>query len=156
MDLWLLQYLMMKLKFTNKQSVMPDFVEKAEFKTIIQLSTLDHLTGSDDSIVSEMVAEAVAEMKCYLASRYETVTIFSAVAEERNKTIVMYLKDMVLYHICSRKHAMVMPIIRAKRYEAALAWLKAVQAQEINPVNLNQTIAIVKNGSNNKRNNHQE
>ncbi len=132
------------------------FIEKVDFNTIITTGTLDYLSGNDDEIVLEMADEAVEEMKSYLVDRYNIISAFDMTGSERNKTLLMYGKDIALYHLFSRRHTNQIPIIRAKRYEAAMEWLRKVQKQEINPVGLPISgIKMVASGGNTKRENHQ-
>ena len=132
------------------------FIEKVDFNTIITTGTLDYLSGNDDDIVLEMADEAVEEMKSYLVDRYNITSVFDMTGSERNKTLLMYGKDIALYHLFSRRHTNQIPTIRAKRYEAAMDWLRKVQKQEINPVGLPISgIKMVASGGNTKRENHQ-
>jgi phage gp36-like protein len=135
------------------------FIDKADFFTIISITALDELTGYDDNIVIEMADEAVEEMKAFLNTRYNITIIFYATGADRNKMLLMYGKDIALYHIHSRHHLRSMPEMRIKRYQQALQWLKDVQEQKINPVGLVLTTDpakdMVKTGGNIKRENHQ-
>lgn len=138
---------------------MPAYIEKSDFITIITTTALDLQTGGDDNIIAEMSNEAVAEMKAFLATRYDVDVVFGVSGDERHKTVLMYAKDIALYHIFSRRHTHPMPDIRNKRYENALKWLKDVQDQIINPTDLpvasDAAKAMVKTGGNTKRENHQ-
>ncbi len=134
---------------------MPFFV-KADLKYAIDLTVLDSLTGSDDTIIDELVAEGITEMKAILSARYDVNSIFSVGGTGRHKTIVMYLRDIVLYHIFSISNLGTIPDIRVQRYQAALQWMKDVNEQTINldtlPLNDKE---LIKYGSNDKRENHQ-
>lgn len=133
------------------------FLTKPDFKHSISLTVLDALTGNDDTIIDELSAEAVTEMKFVLGARYDVNTIFSITGAGRPKNLVMYCKDIALFHIYSISNLGEIPENRVKRYEAALQWMKDVNAQKINldglPLN---TKTLVKYGSNEKRINHQE
>ncbi len=133
------------------------FLAKTDFKYSIDLTTLDALTGADDSIWVELSDEAVQEMKSFLNSRYDVAAIFAAIGLLRDKTIVMYCKDITLYHLYSIYSFRAIPKIRIDRYNHALQWLADVQAQKINPdgypVN---TTSLIKSGSNDKRMNQQQ
>jgi phage gp36-like protein len=96
-------------------------------------------------------------MKSYLNARYDLKAIFDAVGDERDKMILMYCKDIALYHIFSYRSYKIVPENRVKRYEKALQWLADVNQQKINldwiPLN---TKSFVKTGSNDKRINQQQ
>src|SRR5690349_1435196 len=98
------------------------FLAKTDFKYSIDLNTLDALTGGDDSIWTELSDEAVQEMKSFLNARYDVATIFAAVGLLRDKTIVMYCKDICLYHLYSIYAFRAIPQIRVDRYNHALQW----------------------------------
>src|SRR5947207_12315131 len=109
------------------------FLAKTDFKYSIDLTVLDALTGADDSIWVELSDEAVLEMKSFLNSRFDVTTIFTAVGLLRDKSIVMYCKDISLYHLYSIYSFKNIPQIRVNRYNHALQWLQDVNAQKINP-----------------------
>lgn len=133
------------------------FLAKTDFKFSIDLSVLDNLTGSDDTIIDELSAEAVTEMKSFLNSRYDVTVIFNAIGTARDKTIVMYCKDIALYHIHSLYNLRVIPAIRLNRYNHALQWMQDVCEQKINPEGLPvNTSSFIKTGSNTPRINQQQ
>lgn len=136
---------------------MGTFLVKEDYAFSINIPVLDALTGGDDAIIDELSAEAVEEMKAFLNARYDVTSIFEQSGESRNKIIVMYCKDIALYHIFSIYNFRMIPGIRKKRYEAALNWLQEVNEQKINPEGLpNNEKSFVKTGSNEKRISHQQ
>lgn len=133
------------------------FLEKADYYTSINLSVLDALTGGDDSIIDELSAEAITEMKSFLNARFDVEQIFNATGVDRNKMILMYCKDIALFHIYSIYNFRRVPEIRDKRYKNALQWLQDVNEQRINPEGLpTNEKTFVKTGGNEKRINHQQ
>ena len=132
------------------------FLEKNDYRFSISLTVLDSLTGGDDLIIEEISAEAVEEMKSYLCSRYDVTPIFEYTGNDRNKSLVMYCKDIALYHFYSISTMMPIPEVRVNRYHKALKWLEYVSKQKINPVGLpDNGNSFVKSGGNGKRINHQ-
>ena len=133
------------------------FLDKADYSTSINIAVIDSLTGGDDSIINTLSEEAVEEMKSYLNSRYEVQPIFDAGGDERNKTLMMYAKDIALYHLYSINTLSSMPETRMNRYKKALSWLQDVSEQKINPEGLQlNNKSFVKTGGNEKRINHQQ
>ena len=133
------------------------FLAKTDYRFSISISVLNSLTGSDDTIVDEFSAEAVEEMKSYLNTRYDVTAIFNTTGTNRNKTIMMYCKDISLYHLYSISTMVVIPEVRVNRYKKALQWLEDVNEQKINPDGLPvNTKSLVKTGGNEKRINHQQ
>ncbi|MBK6611856.1 MAG: DUF1320 family protein [Sphingobacteriales bacterium] len=53
--------------------------------------------------------------------------------DPRHPSVVMFLIDMVLYHLHSRISPRNVPDIRAERYDAAITWLKMIAKEQINP-----------------------
>lgn len=135
------------------------FLEKDDFITIISVAALDNLTDGNDAIIETMIIEGILEMMSYMEARYELAELFDD-GGFPHPTIQMYCKDIVVYHLHSRKHLRGMPNIRQTRYEKALQWCRDVQAQKVNPfayLNLDvDTKPLVKTGGNTKRENHQE
>lgn len=133
------------------------FLEKPDYVNTISTAVLDAITGGDDHIVNELSSVAVLEMKSYLNARYDVDAIFNALGAARDKMILMYCKDIALYHIFSYRSYKIVPENRVKRYEKALQWLADVNQQKINldwiPLN---TKSFVKTGSNEKRINQQQ
>ncbi|WP_051881892.1 phage protein Gp36 family protein [Chryseobacterium soli] len=74
-----------------------------------------------------------AEMEGYLRQRYNVAQIFSATGENRNALIILYMVDIVIYHLHSNKAGDVIPELRIIRYNAAKDWLKAVAKGDISP-----------------------
>lgn len=139
---------------------MPAFLDRPDYYTTINLTVLDTLVGGDTSIITELSLEAIEEMKSYLVSHYDVDAIFSAALATRNKTVLMYCKDIGLYHIFSLYSIRRMPAIREQRYKNAMQWLVNVSEQKLSPVglplNTNPESAFVKTGGNEKRINHQQ
>ena len=132
------------------------FITKPDYWSSIKTPVLDALTGNDDTIIDELSAEAVEQMKSFLNARFDVNIIFSQTGAARNQTIVMYCKDLALFHIFSIYNFRSIPEIRKTRYENALKWMQDVNEQRINPEGLPlNTKTFVKTGSNEKRINHQ-
>lgn len=119
---------------------------RTEIKAVINQS------GSSQALAEQM---AEAEMIGYLRPRgYDTAGIFSATAEDRNPVIMMYLIDMVLYHLHSNIVTRAMPKTRADRYEAAISWLDKVSRGQLDPalplLETEDSTPTLKTGSNTK------
>jgi phage gp36-like protein len=74
----------------------------------------------DAAVVSEMIAQAAAEIDSYLAVRYQ-LPLTSTPARVKSLAV-----DMALYHLYSRRS--VAPEVRRQKYEDAVAFLKLVGA----------------------------
>lgn len=112
------------------------FLTKDDFLSIIRENVLDDITEFNDDKITTGIEEAVSVMEGYLASRYDTDAIFLATGEDRNKSIVMYCKDIVLYNLHSNISPRKIPKLRYDRYNAAMDWLEKVSDCKINPSGL--------------------
>lgn len=85
---------------------------------------------------SQALAELMAqeEMTGYLRPRgYDVAAIFAATGANRNPLIIMYMIDIVLYHLHSNIVTRAMPKTREDRYNAAIAWLDKVSRGLLEP-----------------------
>lgn len=99
-------------------------VGEAAFKTISQDS-------AENLAVAE--AEAIEEISGYLRPVYDTDAVFSAKGKDRNRLVVMYTVDIMLYHLVASQPRMMGLEIRKERYERAIEWLEDVQSGKISP-----------------------
>lgn len=112
------------------------FIEPADYDSSIHAEILTAITRQDDGILEIMEDQAIEEMTGYLAARYNTTDIFSKTGNDRHQLILMFAKDITLYHLHSIHNPVKMPQIRKDRYERAIAWLKEVQQGNISPSGL--------------------
>lgn len=125
----------------------PDYAVqvRAEIKTLI--------TQGSPAALQKAELAAQAEMESYLNARYNVASIFEAENEDRNPIVMLYLIDIVLYHLHSNISPRNIPELRGIRYDAAIKWLRMISKGEINPslplLPGNDSV-IVKQGSNPK------
>lgn len=98
------------------------FVTKSDFLSLIDESTLNILTDNNDALLIEAEGRAIEEMSAYLNVRYNTTKVFDR--SNRNSLIVMYLCDIVLYHLHSRIAPDQIAKLREDRYINAKEWLE--------------------------------
>lgn len=75
------------------------FVTKEEIKTQLYDYQVDQITDGDDTIVTSAIDAAVAEVKAYLANRYDTATIFSRTGDSRSPLVVEHVKVCAVYRL---------------------------------------------------------
>lgn len=109
------------------------FLINEDFKTQINEDNLEVIINNDYSILYDAERKSIQEMESYLSLRFDTENIFNRTGEERSALLVMYLIDMMLYHIHSRINPRKIPDLRGIRYEAALAWLSSVAKGLLSP-----------------------
>ena len=75
------------------------FVTIEELKTHLFDYQVDQITNNDDTIVTSAIDTAVAEVKSYLANRYDVATIFAQSGTNRSALIVDHVKVCAVYHL---------------------------------------------------------
>jgi phage gp36-like protein len=109
------------------------FLNFEDYKTLIKDDVLQAVMDNDKTIVLEVEQMAQSEIESYLNQRYDVANIFNKTANNRNPLILMYMIDIVLYHIHARINPKFIPDIRKDRYDVAISWLIKVARGELNP-----------------------
>lgn len=140
---------------------MTNFININDYDASIHREILDSLVREDISLVDICEDRAIAEMRSYLAKRYDCDSIFSQAGDNRHPLVLMMALDIAIYHIFSIHNPVKLSQLRKDRYERATEWLKAVAKGDISiegaplaPSDIlvsNQPMRIV---SNPKRHNH--
>ena len=104
---------------------MSPFLTKSELKTTGVPEVIAKVTNGDDAIITSVIDESIDEMKGYLSVNYDATAIFAAVGNTRNKTVLKYLKKIVVYELYKRKSNL-LDDDTITSYEDAMAWLKNV------------------------------
>lgn len=136
------------------------YITVDELKTHLYQENVDIMTGSDATILTAAIDGAVQEAKGYLAA-YDREAIFAASGDQRNALLLIFIKDIAVWHFVNLSNAGVSLELRQHRYDRAVAWLKAVQKGDISP-DLPEakdntgtaTAGVIKFGSNPKKNQH--
>lgn len=110
---------------------MSQFIEMSDYPASIHMEILDALVRQDDTLIEVCEDQAIAEMRGYLSGRYDCDKIFSATGDQRNQLVLMYAKDIALYHIFCIHNPQKISKIRIDRYERAIEWLKGVSKYQI-------------------------
>ena len=135
------------------------FLTPDELKTHLYAESIAAISNTDTTIVSAAVDGAVSEAKGYLAS-FDIATIFAATGDARNALLLIFIKDMAVWHFITLCNAGTELEFRQTRYDRAISWLKAVQKGDVIP-DLPKAVAtdtsnpaIIAFGSNTKREQH--
>lgn len=107
------------------------FLKKSDFTKLISNQTLSVITNNNDVELDDAEGWAIDEMSAYLSNRYDTSKIFDP--NNRNGLIVLYLSDIVLYHLHSSSSPDNIPELREKRYKNAVDWLEKTADGFTNP-----------------------
>lgn len=103
-----------------------------ELKTHLYLDTMHHTVDGDDRIIVSAIDAAIAEAKGYLAA-FDRDKIFSAEGNERNALLVIFLKDIAVWHLVQLCNVGTDIELRRYRYDCAVRWLEQVQKGYISP-----------------------
>ncbi len=108
------------------------FIEVEEIKTHLRNEVAYKITQGDDSLIVESLDAAVAQTKSYLG-RFDVASIFSQTGNDRNSLLVLFVKDIAIWHLINLVNAGVELDLREKRYNDAINWLEAVQSGNVTP-----------------------
>lgn len=138
---------------------MSQFIEMSDYPASIHMEILDALVRQDDTLIEVCEDQAIAEMRGYLSGHYDCDKIFSATGDQRNQLVLMYAKDITLYHVFCIHNPQKISKIRIDRYERAIEWLKGVSKYQISVEGLplledSETDSPFRMKSNPKRVNH--
>lgn len=137
------------------------FLTPEELYTHLYEEVIDEITRNDDAKAATAIDAAAEEARGYL-TMYDTEAIFAATGNNRNPILLLYIKDIAVWHFINLANPNVEMQLRQDRYEKAVKWLEKVQAGKTNPL-LPLPAApqdgtplenFLKWGSNKKRNNH--
>lgn len=103
-----------------------NFITVDDYSASIRLEFVEKAARGDDNILEIVENQAISEMKSYLSGRYDVEAIFSATGEDRHDLVLMFAKDIAIYHLCSIREGL-MTQTRVDRYERAVKWLTDVR-----------------------------
>lgn len=109
------------------------FIHEDDYKVVIGDSAFKAISQADPQLVANAETEAIEEMSGYLRPVYDPDEIFSARGNGRNRLVVMYVVDIVLYHLSAALPQKMGTEVRKERYDRAITWLEGVQAGRIVP-----------------------
>lgn len=133
------------------------FLTKEELKTTGVPEVIDKVTNGDDAIIDQVIAENIDKMKGHLNVYYDSEAVFAARGAERNLTVLMHLKMLVVYRLYKRKSNL-LDQDTISDFEEAMEWLhnvsKGIVAVDLPKKNTGDSTAagdgFIKFGSNAK------
>lgn len=133
------------------------FLSKEELKTHLYDEQLGVVDRGDETVTTAAIDGAVAEAKGYLG-KYDQTAIFSATGSARHPLVLIFVKDMAVWHFINLSNPGIDYESRKDRYERAVAWLEGVQKGNITPdLPIDQSTdqpGVIIYGSNPKRTQH--
>lgn len=109
---------------------MSAFIQLADYDSTVHRDILDSLLRGEaedgNRIIEDCEMQAIAQMKSYLNKTYDVEKIFTAEGKARHPLVLMYAKDIAVYHLFCIHNPYKMSQIRKDRYQQALDFLKGV------------------------------
>ena len=109
------------------------FLTADDYKSQIKDNVLNNILEGNNSLLLSTELKAQAQLTSALNMRFNVAAIFSAEGDARNAEVVMYMVDIVLFHLHSRINPGQVPDERKSRYEDALTWMKMVASGKLEP-----------------------
>ena len=75
------------------------FIHPSEIKTHLLDYQVDQITNGDESIVISAIDAAVAEVKSYISSRFDSDAIFSLSGKDRSPLILVHVKNIAVWNL---------------------------------------------------------
>lgn len=108
------------------------FIEISELKTHLYPEQITAISKDDETLLTAAIDGAVAEARGYL-HKYDRDSVFGASGGERNALLLIFVKDIAVWHYINLANPGVDHKVRQDRYNRAITWLKSVQAGEVVP-----------------------
>ena len=109
------------------------FIVSTDSNGLIKAEVLSNITQGDTSVQAWAEIAAQAQIEALINQRYDVGVLFGKTGTDRDPLLLMYMIDMVLYHIHSRIPEREMAKKREDRYEIALQFFRKVNIGEITP-----------------------
>lgn len=108
------------------------FLTRDNLLALIDNDTLNVISENNPLNIDEVELHSIEEMKGYLNVRYDIEKIFNGT--EKNPLVIMYLSDIVLYHLHTSAMPDNIPELREKRFTSATDWMEKVADGFLNPI----------------------
>ena len=110
------------------------YLSRDEIKTHLYGEVTNEINRGSDDILDSAIAAAIEEVRGYLTA-YDTDRIFLHPLPDdiRNPVVLLYAKDIAVWHYIQLSNPGVEMELRQYRYEKAIEYLKAVQSGKTNP-----------------------
>lgn len=106
------------------------YLTNGEIQTHLYGEVIDEVSRGDESNLQAAIEAAMSEAEGYL-SAYDTVAVFSG--ENRNPILLLFVKDIAVWHYIQLANPSVDLELRRIRYDNAVTWLTKVQKGQTVP-----------------------
>lgn len=108
------------------------FLTSEELKTHLYKENIETIARTDETLVMAAIDAAIQEAYGYLGA-YDRTMIFTAEGSARNALLLIFVKDIAVWHFVNICNAGTDLQLRQDRYERAISWLRSVQRSETKP-----------------------
>jgi hypothetical protein len=108
------------------------YLTAAELNTHIFPEVMDEIDRGTSDIMDTAIKGAISEAYGFL-NRYDRVAIFEAVGDDRNPILLLYVKDIAVWHFINLCSLSIDVAFREKRYDSAMASLLLIQNGKMTP-----------------------
>ena len=108
------------------------YLTPEEISTHLANGVVDEINSGDATMLQIAIAAAIAEATGYLTA-YDITAIFAATGDARNPILLLYIKDITVWHYIQLANPAVEMELRLKRYEQAIKFLEKIQSGKTNP-----------------------
>lgn len=108
------------------------FLTAYELQTHLYKENIELISRDDDTILTAAIDAAIQEAYGYLGA-FDRDKIFNASGSERNALLLIFIKDIAVWHFVNLCNAGTDLELRQDRYERAISWFRQVQKSEVKP-----------------------
>lgn len=108
------------------------YIQPIEITSHLGAEQIETISNGDETLLMAAIDAAVQEAKSYLKA-YDITLELSKTGAERNALLLLFIKDIAVWHFINTCHVNTLFELRQDRYKTALAWLRAVQKGEVLP-----------------------
>jgi len=108
------------------------FIIKTDLYRYLEQSTIDQLTDSTDSIVTEAIADAEDRIREKISPRYNLTTEYAKTGTNRHRGLMKCAINLAIFNLFQRVHIDVLPEGREFAHQEAEKWLDDVFKGRLN------------------------
>lgn len=109
------------------------FLTPEELETHLYKESIETIDRMEEGLLVAAIDAAIQEAAGYLGA-YDRDKIFNVQSyAERNALLLLFVKDIAVWHFINLCNAGIELELREKRYDRAIAWLRQVQKGEVTP-----------------------
>lgn len=108
------------------------FITPEELETHLYKESIEVIDRDDVTILVAAIDAAIEEAYGYLGA-YDRTKIFGAQGGSRNALLLLFIKDIAVWHFVNLCNAGTELELRQDRYDRAVSWLRQVQKGDVKP-----------------------